>query len=442
MAAVAEKRESTSRFVEDKDAAQWHPFPWFLVPDPVWAAIGVLEMLFIGAPMAILIVTANCSWFLMKAVYDAVPLLQRLPDLVRAFSIPAGKALLRDPRDHSYIPWILFLSTWPVYWLYWAYTRHTTYGFEISTFLVYHFLRIGPRFRFFAHLHVLVHKEGHDHLGMWKGPLKVLNWWWVQWIPGSIYGQVPNSYGVSHNKIHHRWHNDVDDVHTNLDLDRTDFYSFLVYVPRFTLYWMGVTPVLMFCKRGEYTLALKQFYGMAFFYGLVALAWSWDWSFSLFYLLFPNCEANLFLAGISYMWHAWVDPDDPTNQYINSVTILDGRDNIWNEDYHVVHHHSPITHWTEMPAHFESHKHLYQKYQATIFRDTEEGEMLYWMFAKKWDTMAEHFVDLSGKMTHQEKKDLIVRRLGVRVGEGGRKQFHQDLSSWGATEIRDWDKAK
>jgi hypothetical protein len=64
-------------------------------------------------------------------------------------------------------------------------------------------------------------------------------------------------------------------------------------------------------------------------------------------------EDIIFFGGISYLWHAWVDPEDITNQFVNSVTILKGKDNIWNEDFHVVHHTSPSTHWTNYPKHFE-----------------------------------------------------------------------------------------
>jgi hypothetical protein len=54
-------------------------------------------------------------------------------------------------------------------------------------------LRIGPRFRLFAHAHVLVHKEGHDHTGLFKGPFRILNYM-NQWWLGPFYGQVPMSY--------------------------------------------------------------------------------------------------------------------------------------------------------------------------------------------------------------------------------------------------------
>jgi len=158
------------------------------------------------------------------------------------------------------------------------------------------------------------------------------------------------------------------------------------------------------------------------------------------YLIFPHCECFLFFSGISYLWHAFVDPKDPTNQYVNSVTILNGNDNIWNEDYHVVHHHSPNTHWTNSILHFEKHKDSYAKYNATIFQGIDEGNLLHLLFAQNWDAMAKHFVDLNGKMTHEEKKKLIITRLSYVVGEGGReKASERHFNSWGTSTIRDWD---
>ena len=137
--------------------------------------------------------------------------------------------------------------------------------------------------------------------------------------------------------------------------------------------------------------------------------------------------------------HAFVDPKDPTNQYVNSVTILDGMDNIWNEDYHVVHHHSPLTHWSDVPDYFEKDKANYMKYNATIFEGLDEGRLIHFLFAGDWDSMAKHFVDLNGKMTHQDKVELIKTRLSSVIGEGGLKAEGRNLKSWGMSETRDWD---
>lgn len=73
-----------------------------------------------------------------------------------------------------------------------------------------------------------------------------------------------------------------------------------------------------------------------------------------------------------------------------------------SEDFHVVHHHAPNTHWTDAPAHFEANKDKYASVTATIFRNTEEGKLLQWLFERNWDSMAEHFVDLNGKLTHED----------------------------------------
>lgn len=73
---------------------------------------------------------------------------------------------------------------------------------------------------------------------------------------------------------------------------------------------------------------------------------------------------------------AWCDPKDINNPYVDSVTIVDGMDNIFNEDYHVVHHTKPRAHWTEYKAHYEATVDEYRKYNATIFRDCEEGMMV------------------------------------------------------------------
>eukprot|EP00692_Jakoba_bahamiensis_P001163 EC684886.1.p2 GENE.EC684886.1~~EC684886.1.p2 ORF type:complete len:165 (+),score=53.15 EC684886.1:3-497(+) len=154
---------------------------------------------------------------------------------------------------------------------------------------------------------------------------------------------------------------------------------------------------------------------MLVYYAVIGAASYWDFLFGFAYLIAPHLEDVVFFGGISYMWHCYVEPSDPLNQYINSVTILDGHDNIWNEDYHVVHHDSPATHWTEVVKHYDTHKDEYVKHRATVFRDCEEGQMLYWMLSRQWDELAKHFVDMKGELDHEGKKELILRRLRYKV---------------------------
>jgi hypothetical protein len=63
------------------------------------------------------------------------------------------------------------------------------------------------------------------------------------------------------------------------------------------------------------------------------------------------------------------------------------------------------------------HRAEYAKCKATIFENTEEGELLFLMLSGNFDKMADYYVDLDGKLTKQEKLELIKRRLTYVVNK-------------------------
>eukprot|EP00730_Choanoeca_flexa_P007079 TRINITY_DN12276_c0_g2_i2.p1 TRINITY_DN12276_c0_g2~~TRINITY_DN12276_c0_g2_i2.p1 ORF type:complete len:484 (+),score=102.14 TRINITY_DN12276_c0_g2_i2:130-1452(+) len=391
-------------------------YPWNLIPDNLMIAISSVYLLFVGPVMTAIIGSAMAAWALTCGLHMLIPgVFTAVRKAIMGAAKWAGDRILVDPRNHNYLPWQFFMMVWAPALLYIAYQRHMTYGFEPVFFLLYHVCRIGPRFRLFAHAHVLVHKEGHDHKGLHKGPFRAINYinqWWI----GMFYGQTPMSYETGHNKIHHRYDNGLDDMHTNLDLDRSKTISLLIYFPRFWLYWSGISNTIFFLSRGMWSLGFRSGLGCLVHHAVMIAACQHNFTFGMAYVVYPYFEATLFLCLISYLWHAWMDPKDPSNAYVNSVTILDGHDNIWNEDYHVVHHVSKC-HWTEYPAHYERNIPNYIKAKATIFRDCEEGLLLGWLLTKDWDKLAEHFVDLEDKMSHEEKKALLLERLKATISK-------------------------
>jgi len=299
----------------------------------------------------------------------------------------------------------------------WALWRYTQYGLEIWVVFFYHFLRIGPRFRNFAYYHVMAHKEGHDHKGFFKGSFSALNYLYFQWYVGIFYGEVPNTYAVGHNKIHHRYNNELEDVHTCYDLDRTQVWSFLLYLPRFGAYWSGLSVFWHFMAKKEFKFAGRMLAGMVYYYTLLLVSTYIAWDFALCFLVFPLMESIVFFGAISYLWHSFLNGDDEECEYVNSVTIVDGFDNIFNEYFHVVHHNANQNiHWTEYPAHYQQHIEEYKKHQATIFTKCEEGLMLYWLWSGQWDVLADHFVDLNEKMTHDEKEGFNFEAVEYHYG--------------------------
>jgi hypothetical protein len=79
-----------------------------------------------------------------------------------------------------------------------------------------------------------------------------------------------------------------------------------------------------------------------------------------------------------YLWHAFSEEADPTNQYINSITIVRGGNNVWNEDYQVVHHHEPNVHWSDTAHSFQENIDSYKRCRATaVFGDCEQGMLIH-----------------------------------------------------------------
>lgn len=433
------KASLLTQFIRALPKYNQRPFPWNLAPDNFWTAWGMLMLVCISVPgISMILCTEVCAQLLFPLKKTALggKVYQVVYDAIESVSKQIGKVVLKDQRNWSFLPWtIIEAIALPLWFYFLAYRRYIDNGFEWWVALLYHFMRLGPKYMWFSHHHVLIHKEGHDHKGFFKGPFAALNCINSLWT-GFFYGSMFNSYAAGHNKIHHRWHNDCDDVHSNLDVDRSKFSSYILWLPRFTLYWTGISPLALFLYRSEYKLAWDILQGQIWWLcGMSFIVYKAGFFFMCLYFVYPMMESIAFLGTMAYLWHAFVDPQSPRDCYVNSITILNGKDNIWNEDYHVVHHHAPFVHWSDVPAHYEKTVHRYAEVTASVFRDCEEGEMVYWLFANKWDLLAEHFVDLNGKLTHEEKKAMLLERLRYQRLVADK----DDGVGWANSEIRDWD---
>jgi hypothetical protein len=218
---------------------------------PSLTTAGVLFLL-PGLPLFVSLIGGSEVVFLVLVrIVNVFPFLSRIVPFVTERCARFGSRFMKDPRDGAFFLPIVALTVWGPLLFSWAVYRYQLYGFEISTVFLYHFLRLMPRYRMFAYMYVLVHKEGHSRTGFWKWD--VLNFGILNYFAGIFYGDCCNSFPMAHNKIHHAYDNDLDDVHTNLDLDRSRPISFLYYVPRFALYWAGLTPLVKFAQKSQWT---------------------------------------------------------------------------------------------------------------------------------------------------------------------------------------------
>merc|ERR1712050_119239 len=101
---------------------------------------GMLEILFIAPIAAVEIIVSVPTMELLKAEWRqerCAWLRVAVPKLVRSVSRPLGRLMLRDPRNHSYLPWMFVLGVFVPALFFWALRRHMTHGLEISTLCIY-----------------------------------------------------------------------------------------------------------------------------------------------------------------------------------------------------------------------------------------------------------------------------------------------------------------
>ncbi|GAB5362832.1 hypothetical protein AAMO2058_000832600 [Amorphochlora amoebiformis] len=324
-----------------------------------------------------------------------------------------NKQFVKHEADSYLLNAVVLLAIFiPGLWGFCLYST-ITYGFSAYLCYVYHVIRIGPYFMNFAYVYTLCHKEGHSRIGLFKQPYgrvlnNVFNWW-----IGLFYGVLPASFAYGHSINHHRYNNGPSDVVSTSDKPRDSFYNFLCYLPRWTGYAINLTTTLQFFRENNSRVAVKMITGSLYWFLFAYAVYLINPTFAFWYLVFPLGENILLLACVNWCWHAFLNPNDPEDEYVGSITIFDGPINVLNEDFHVVHHQYPGAHWTNHPKLYDKHFQLkeYSKHVATVFKETHAFELFFLIILRKYDIMAEKFVLLEGTLTIDEKKALIKERL-------------------------------
>jgi len=227
------------------------------------------------------------------------------------------------------------------------------------------------------------------------------------------------TYRVGHNKLHHATPtNGPHDYLCTRAYRRDSVKSAIDYLGKFSLGWNGISIVEHCFRHGLNKLAWKQINGILYYLAIIGVFACVHWKFTLVYLIFPNIEACNYLAGINFVWHAFAEPKEPDNEYIESCTILNGWYPVYNMDYHLVHHENPCMQYTDIPSAFERDIDQYKSNRATIVERTHEFELLFWIILQRYDLIADHWVDLQGDMSREELITMIKRRLAA-VDERG-----------------------
>ncbi|MEZ4340587.1 MAG: hypothetical protein R3B82_28535, partial [Sandaracinaceae bacterium] len=110
--------------------------------------------------------------------------------------------------------------------------------------------------------------------------------------------------------------------------------------------------------------------------------------------------------------HAFVDPDEPDNDYKSSITCINGRYNrrCFNDGYHISHHLVANRHWTDHPGELEDHLEAYRENDAIIFEGIDFFLVWVLLMLRRYDTLADHFVELREEPRSKEEIIALFKR--------------------------------
>lgn len=178
-------------------------------------------------------------------------------------------------------------------------------------------------------------------------------------------------------------------------------------------------------------VAGKAAFGTVYLLSFCALVWKMtDGMFVVAFLGYPFLENVVLLAVVNWTWHSFLDPNDPNNEFVGSITILGGTINVLNEDSHVVHHQYPGVHWSNHTRLMQKHTDEYGKSHryGSVFKNTHAFEMFFMVILQDFDTLASKFVGFM-----PEDKDVAA--LGQNVSQEKLRELHCPMSQVEAAEL-------
>src|SRR6185295_16460645 len=230
------------------------------------------------------------------------------------------------------------------------------------------------------------------------------------WCICPLFGHLGDSYHVHHMGMHHVENNMPTDASSTMGYTRDSFSDFISYWLRFMFLGFHDTYVYFFRRKRKKMYRKVTVSEVGFMVIVTGLCFL-NLKATLMVLLIPFIFARFVMMLGNWTQHAFVDPDEPENDFASNIICLNTSYNhkCWNDGYHAIHHVRPGAHYTELPVIFNQMLPSFKEHRTIIFEKINYLHIFKYLMFKQYDKLAGYLVNIPGSFTDKNEAMALLK---------------------------------